>query len=126
MKLRIKGNSIRLRLNQTEVKNFGKQGKCSDQINFGDNTLFYSLEQTELPSLRASFKGDKIAILVPTEIGQKWVRDDAQVGFEDNWKDTNGNELFILVEKDFACLADRPREDESDNFPNPLAGEVNC
>ena len=29
--------------------------------------------------------------------------------------------LFVLIEKDFACTQPRPREDESDMFPNPNA-----
>jgi hypothetical protein len=34
--------------------------------------------------------------------------------------------LRILVEKDFACLAPREGEDESDMFPNPLSGKETC
>ena len=30
--------------------------------------------------------------------------------------------LRILVEKDFACLSERPGEDDSDAFPHPDAG----
>jgi hypothetical protein len=30
--------------------------------------------------------------------------------------------LRITLEKDFACLAPREGEDESDNFPHPQAG----
>jgi hypothetical protein len=38
----------------------------------------------------------------------------------------DGEELTILVEKDFACLAPREGEDESDMFPNPRAGAEQC
>jgi hypothetical protein len=41
--------------------------------------------------------------------------DTDKVGFEN----TDG-ELHLLVEKDFTCL-DNVAEDQSDNFPNPLA-----
>lgn len=33
----------------------------------------------------------------------------------------DGDKLAILVEKDFACLAPRQGEDESDMFPHPAA-----
>ncbi len=38
----------------------------------------------------------------------------------------DGNELTILVEKDFKCLTDRPHEDESDLFPHPKEGDIIC
>ncbi|MGH8167708.1 MAG: DUF7009 family protein [Woeseiaceae bacterium] len=38
----------------------------------------------------------------------------------------DGDELSILVEKDFACLAPREGEDDSDKFPNPLEGKATC
>lgn len=33
----------------------------------------------------------------------------------------NGELLHILIEKDFACLAPREGEDETDMYPNPNA-----
>ncbi len=38
-----------------------------------------------------------------------------EVGFENEQ-----GKLFLLVEKDFTCL-DNVSEDQSDNYPNPLA-----
>ena len=38
----------------------------------------------------------------------------------------DGEKLNILVEKDFACLAPREGEDESDMFEHPEKGRVNC
>ena len=38
----------------------------------------------------------------------------------------DGGVLNILVEKDFACLAPREGEDESDMFPHPLEGQESC
>ncbi len=35
----------------------------------------------------------------------------------------DGDSLKILVEKDFACLAPREGEDESDMYPHPLEGQ---
>ena len=35
----------------------------------------------------------------------------------------DGNSLKILVDKDFACLAPREGEDESDMIPHPLEGQ---
>ena len=38
----------------------------------------------------------------------------------------DGALLTLLVEKDFACLAPRPGEDESDMFPHPEADAGRC
>ena len=38
----------------------------------------------------------------------------------------DGGQLKILVEKDFACLAPREGEDESDMFPHPDADSESC
>ena len=41
--------------------------------------------------------------------------DTDRIGFENRYE-----ELHLLVEKDFTCL-DNVGEDQSDNYPNPLA-----
>lgn len=126
MKLRIKGNSIRLRLSQTEVKNFGVNGTCIDRISFGSNQLIYSLEMSENAAISVTFSDQHIRVLVPAAVGKSWVEDNTQVGFDHESVTGEETPLYVLVEKDFACLADRPREDESDNFPNPAAGSAAC
>lgn len=45
------------------------------------------------------------------------------VGFKDDFALKNGEKLSLLVEKDFVCLDERD-EDESDNYPNPLATKI--
>lgn len=123
MKLRIKGDSIRLRLSQTEVQNFGTEGYCEDQTNFPGKVLSYRLQKADTASLSATFNGNKVLVEVPQSVATKWVEDPSQVGFDYEQELGDGAVLRILVEKDFACLAERPHEDESDNFPNPMAAE---
>jgi hypothetical protein len=38
----------------------------------------------------------------------------------------DGDQLKILVEKDFVCLTNREDEDESDMYPHPEADKVKC
>lgn len=118
MKLRIKGNSVRLRLSQQEVSDFAREGRVADHTAFGHNRLTYSLEESNLRSIAASYKGDKITVFVPTQIKQRWTNTD-QVGF-DAMVDFGNEQLEILVEKDFQCLIPR-EEDESDLYANPRA-----
>ena len=117
MKLRIKGNTIRFRLTQTELDKINT-GSVEDQIGFpGGNSLTYKIQKGK--SYAAEFVQDVLTITVPAEIINDWVTTD-KVGIENSVGLTDGSRLDILLEKDFKCLTERPTEDESDMFPNPL------
>jgi hypothetical protein len=56
---------------------------------------------------------------------KQWAESEkVSISSEQNLDD--GEQLRILVEKDFACLAPRDGEDESDMFPNPDADSGSC
>lgn len=121
MKLRIKGNTLRLRLTQSEVDSFKKMGEVKDQIKFGENCLEYSLAKSDKHVIAASFSENTIMVHMPTPLVEKWTESDL-VGL-DNTNELNGDiegDIYILIEKDFQCLHKRPMEDESDNYPHPL------
>jgi hypothetical protein len=120
MKIRIKGNSIRIRLTQTEVNNFGKEGYLEEATEFLENKLVYAIQSTnEVSELTANLLNNKITLMVPHAIANNWVNSEL-VGFQNNFKFGNNQELFLLIEKDFVCL-DNTFEDQSDMFPNPNA-----
>lgn len=125
MKLRIKGNSVRLRLMQSEVATFQKIGKISEMIDFGINTLIYQIQKTENDTIKATFENQTITIFIPNEIGENWANSN-QIGIEATLLLSEEKALKILVEKDFKCLTDRPSEDESDAYPHPKEGSVEC
>jgi len=118
MKLRIKGNSIRLRLTQSEVKQFGSEGNLKEKTHFGHSILSYSLEQKPSGNVEALYNGSQLRVYIPTAIADDWVNSN-QVSLENNIQIKSDRTLRILVEKDFKCLDERLHEDESDNFPNP-------
>ena len=120
MKIRIKGNSIRLRLTQTEVANFANNGYLEEHTEFGNATFTYALaNDAELLNLSAKMEGAKITMQVPPALAKNWTSTN-EVGFQHKLSLNNGKELFLLVEKDFVCL-DNTFEDQSDNYPNPNA-----
>lgn len=116
MKIRINGNFIRLRLSQSEVKQFASNGSVGDAIQFGENSLTYQLVSLDQKEVSVDFDGSNISVTVPLELSDQWTETDL-VGFEND----DQTHVRILVEKDFQCLHKRPNEDESDNFPNPAA-----
>jgi hypothetical protein len=119
MKLRLRHNSIRLRLTQSEVREFAENGSVEDGLEFGANTKFrYRLERSpEADSITANFKDGRITITVPENEGMSWAGSD-QVGLRSLPGSDGVGILSILIEKDFACLEPRGSEDD-DAFPNP-------
>jgi hypothetical protein len=118
MKIRIKGNSVRIRVTKSEVARFAEEGRLEEKTEFGDAVLTYALQcsdKFENPS--ADFKSNTVTVYIPTRVRKEWVETD-QVGFNHRMDIGNEKTLFILVEKDFICL-DHTDEDQSDNYPNP-------
>ncbi len=121
MKIRIKGNSIRYRLSQSEVRQLSESGWVTESTVMGpdpSNCLYYELRsKAGITGLEASFFGTTICLYVPEEDAKGWYRSE-QVGFERTYEVAPGVQLHLLLEKDFVCL-DNTAEDQSDNYPNP-------
>lgn len=116
MKLRIRGNSLRLRLSQKEVTQLAEEGRVEDAIAFGPTKLVYALALGD--QMGATFDGARIVVTLATKDGREWATSEGQVGIE-----RDDGTLRILVEKDFACLKPREGEDDEDAYPNPSAGK---
>jgi hypothetical protein len=116
MKLRIQGNSIRVRLTQTEVNYLGEGGECVSNLDFPNgNRLSYRLSVAA--ELGCHFSDNIITVSLAETAVKGWATS-YQVGIKGDLSLENGDKLSILVEKDFQCLSERA-EDESDLFPNP-------
>lgn len=115
MKIRITHTSLRYRLTRPEVERFAVDGMIAETLNIGDAALTYILQSQPVDQLSATFKNNTITLTVPQTLATEWTSTE-KVGFNNQ----NPNGLFILVEKDFKCL-DNVTEDQSDNYPNPLA-----
>lgn len=120
MKLRIRGNSIRLRLSQVEVASLEADGRVSDQINFGGGKkLAYALSvDNAIETPRAVFDAAAITVLLPATTVKTWL-DPSEVSIQGSQRLAGDAELKILVEKDFACLQPREGEEQENLFPNP-------
>lgn len=126
MKLRVKNNSIRLRLTQSEVNAFASTGKIEEAIEFGltdDKKLIYRIEKAEAAYVFAEFANGIIKISVPVAQAENWAST-TQVGISGE-QDLGGEKtLNILIEKDFACLGRLDGEDDRDAFPHPKDGKI--
>ncbi|MGK0495011.1 MAG: hypothetical protein ACJAU2_001394 [Maribacter sp.] len=118
MKIRIKGNSIRLRLTKSEVAAFCDKGQYQEAVIFGNRTLTYSLVAKEgIEMLDATYVGDTIIVYITKDAKDTWLESD-RVGYSNVLDSNSPDQLSILVEKDFICMDDSI-EDQSDNYPNP-------
>ncbi|MFQ6007223.1 MAG: hypothetical protein ACE5OQ_17175 [Woeseia sp.] len=124
MKLRIRDNSIRLRLTQTEVDTVNMDGRVEARVSFpGGGGLDYVVESTAVAAKpSANFFDNALTISLPESDVRQWaLTEQVSIAAEESLDE--GGHLKILVEKDFACLAPRDDEDESDMFPHPLEGK---
>jgi hypothetical protein len=128
MKLRIKGNSARLRLTKSEVELFAKKGLVEEISEFGageDQRFVYALESSKTAeSARAVFENNRLSILLPESQADEWTQTADLVGIRAEQPLEGGKIFSILVEKDFACLQERPGEDDSDAFPHTDAAKI--
>ena len=129
MKLRIRGNSVRLRLGRAEVERAGEGVAVEETTRFSAlQHLVTRFEPADVESAEADFVEGTIRVRWPRAAVQAWAKSEevsleAHVALEGVEAEES---LRLLVEKDFACLAPRPEEDETDAYPHPNAGTATC
>ena len=120
MKIRIKGNSVRLRLTKTEVIAFCAMGVLEDRVNFPNKVLVYALKKKDgISNMEADFSKGKITIYISEDLIDGWDSNE-KVGFKACQNLEDKGELMLLLEKDFQCL-DSTIDEQSDNYPSPRA-----
>jgi len=134
MKLRIRGNSLRLRLLRGEVEQFGATGRVAETIQFGASPaarLSYVLEADgKAREITTRFAENQITVTVPDQIARNWVESELVTLTNEQLIENGGqngakknadseNVLKILIEKDFVCLDRKGDPDNLDAFPHP-------
>lgn len=127
MKLRIRDNSVRLRLMRGEVETLREQGIVSARTGFpGGREFRYEVESSPANVTPAAFFSDNVlTVRLPEATVLAWATTE-QVSIEGDQVLVDGENLRILVEKDFVCLTGRDDEDESDMYPHPHAADESC
>ena len=116
MKLRIQGNSVRLRLTRNEVAKLRDRGSVASLVEFSPGQqLIYRLEGSfHATSVTAAFDGQAIRVTVPTRVMTEWAESD-QVSIEAPPQAGP----HVLIEKDFQCLHGGGEQDR-DAYSHPL------
>lgn len=119
MKLRIRGDSLRLRLTRSEIEQLCEQDRVVQAIHFGPGVaLEYAIELAEGDRVCARFEGATVTVVLPRTLAMTWARGE-EVGISAIQPLPEG-ELALLIEKDFHCLVPRGEQDH-DAFPHPKA-----
>jgi hypothetical protein len=126
MKLRIKGNSLRLRVSRSELERILAGEEVAETIRFAaapEAKLTYALARgTQASAAIVRYRPQEVTVLLSKEQAESWGQDD-QVGVYTLVDIAPEGLLELIVEKDFACL-DRSDADNKDTFANPLMGSV--
>lgn len=119
MKLRIKGNSVRLRLGRSEVDRLLAGEAVVETATFdplGLQRLEYRLEAAlGVDAIGAVFEDGRLIVRVPTAHMLAWGRSD-EVGMSADQAIGGDGALRILIEKDLECLDAPPEESQADAF----------
>ena len=119
MKLRIRGNSVRIRLSQTELEQLAETGIAEDRVRFSPGAeLAYRVKVTPDGDVRAELGASGVTVTLSKGSLERWLAP-AEVSIRAEQPIDGRETLTILIEKDFACLVPREGEDDSDLFPNP-------
>ena len=127
MKLRIRDNSVRLRLTRGEVSTLHQDGIIKCRTGFpGGREFRYELESSPAIVSPGAFLSDSVmTVRLPEATVLAWATTD-QVSIRGEQLLQDGETINILVEKDYQCLTPREGEDESDMYPHPQAGDNDC
>ena len=109
-------------MDRREIDQLGGQGRVEGQCEFGPSAAlrYVVTSREQLVPLAAEFKDGEIHIYVNAFDAANLAGTD-RVGLETQQPIDEGRSLRLMLEKDFQCLTDRPGEDDSHAFDNPLA-----
>jgi hypothetical protein len=114
MKIRIRGNSIRYRLDKKDIEVLQIEQQVSETTPIGAASLHFAIT-AGAPSI--VLEQNTVTLYVPAQQLKTWILTE-QVGFSMELPNPDNTSLHILVEKDFKCLTER-NEDETMAFDNP-------
>ena len=123
MKLRIRGNSIRLRLKRGEVAQVAAGESIVEKTHFPGSVLTYRLDVSENDAIEAEYENGSLMVSLPSPKVADWANSD-EVTLAAEQRLSDETTLTLLIEKDFACLEPghgRGHEDDADSFPHPSA-----
>ena len=107
MKLRIRGNSLQLRVSKTELAKIADTGTAEDVVRFSsEQSLRYGIEVRPTGAITATFTGEELLVTLPKAHLDLWLRPN-EVSVEGSQPIGGGKVLQIALEKDDSAAARR-------------------
>jgi len=123
MKLRLRGNSVRLRLNQREVEALAAGRVLSEGVLFpAGNSFVYTLEPSAASTPAVSFRDGVICIKAPASTLHEWATNDS-IGLYFDLPGI-GSSLKVTIEKDLECVNESA--EERDPYAYPRGNDSQC
>ena len=123
MKLRIKGDSIRLRVSRSELARLQVGESLAESVHLAPGpagVLQYVLAVDPQPP-GVTFRDSRILVRISSVQLARWTREE-EVGIYLSFA-VDQTTLEVSIEKDFAC-ADAPADANEDTFAHPAAGAI--
>ena len=121
MKIRIANHSIRFRLSLIDVANITKDGRCQVELALPNGEgLQFVLGLTDGDSFHwRSNTAREVICQVPSSRWKDWVANEDAFSWKENWRNSNGGECTVLIEKDWACNDQVEQEQPNTYFKRP-------
>ena len=114
MKIRLFGDSIRLRLTQLEVETLAAGGDVESVTPFPDEAFTCTIQPSNGP-LSVHHAGGRLTVLVPRIRTAEWAASSDEGMYGEQVL------LRIAVEKDYRCIHQPESPANAGTFPNPAA-----
>jgi antitoxin component of MazEF toxin-antitoxin module len=106
MKVRIQGNSLRLRLSAAEVQQFAQTGRVDEAIAFGPEqaqTQHYVLARRDaVAGITVDFTGNSVMVYLPESVAAAWTSQ-SDTGLSGVVENGTASGLKVLIEQDQDC-----------------------
>lgn len=100
MRLRIRGNSVRLQLTKTELAKLADKGKIEDTVRFSsDQSLSYGIEVRSTGAVTAAYADGALLVALPRSRLDLWLRP-GEISVEGSQPVGAGKVLQIVLETD--------------------------
>lgn len=122
MKLRIRNNSIRLRLQRAEIDTLMRVGALQNDLVVGPETtdrLRYGIALSDTPEIGVLHETGVLTVYLPRVMAGKLANTDL-VGVEASVPVAEAAILFVFIEKDYHCQVERLDDVDRDAYPNPV------
>lgn len=118
MKIRIRKNTIRYRLDKADMEQLDQKGQVAEKTPIAGGLLTFLVQTSDTPEPRITLEPFSVILTLPEKTARPVIRGE-QTGLSLELPTSSDEPLRVLLEQDFRCLIPRSEED-ANAFDNPL------